>query len=395
MDYNATTPVDPRVLEDMLPYFSEKFGNAASKHFHGNLALESVESMRAEIIKLIGDVNEIGKLVFTSGATESNNLVLQSFAKHHMAPVHIITTAIEHKCILSTCRELQSQNINTTIVPVDDQGLVRLDALERALAKHTHSVILVSVMAANNEVGVIQDIKKISELVHKYGGKLHVDAAQALGKYSFGVDDLGVDTLSMSAHKFYGPKGVGALWVRDSTIIRQPIIFGGGQEYGLRSGTLNIPGIVGMSVALHYATYDLDSEVERITRLKKKMWDRFELLEEATLNGHETQRQPGNLNVSFKYVPSSRLISEVSEVVSISAGSACTSASVEPSHVLRAMGLSEEEMNSSVRICLGRYTTEEEVDIASTAIITAVNEIRESSELWRTFKIFQAHNFLK
>jgi cysteine desulfurase len=384
LDYNATTPVDPAVMIDMLPYFTKRFGNASSKHGHGVSVASDVETARTMIQSLIGGKN--GRLVFTSGATESNNIVLTGFARAMggNTGVRIITSSIEHKCILATSRRLLRDGNGVIILPVDKDGKVNAASLTDAL-KNTdkRAATIVSIMAANNEIGTIQDIKLLSQIAHHHGAFFHCDAAQMIGKLPFNVEDLDLDAMSMSAHKFYGPKGIGALWYRNRVMGLEPIIHGGGQEGGLRSGTLNVPGIIGMKSALEMAIAVMDAEIIHNMTFRNYLWQQFKTLSEVTLNGHLTDRQPGNLNVVFKYVDSQKLIEAVKDKVSISAGSACTSSSTEPSHVLKALGLSEEEINSSVRICVGRMTTANDVETAATVIIEAVNKLREESELWK------------
>jgi cysteine desulfurase len=379
LDHNATTPVDPLVLEEMLPYFTEKFGNAASKHEHGNYGLNAVEFAR-EAVRDFFHGN--GQVIFTSGATEANNIFLQGACDQN---THLITSAVEHKCVLNTALHLRSK-CEVSIVPVDEFGMVQLEEVKKLVNFSTKKKIVVSVMATNNEVGTKQPL---AELVETFKGKenviFHSDMAQAIGKYPI-YGNMMPQAASISAHKFYGPKGVGALWMSSYILgeVRNRIMFGGGQEYGLRPGTSNVPGIVGLSAALRSVSDKLASE--DLVILRQKMLDRFMRLEGVKLNGHPTERQPGNLNVSFECVDAQELVRRVSPKVSISTGSACTSTSQAPSHVLKAMRLSDDDIASSIRICLGQNTTEAEVDVACWTIIEEVESLRSESSLWNIKK---------
>jgi len=385
MDNHATTPVDPRVLDAMLPYFTEKFGNAASRnHQFGWEAEEAVEQARERIAALInGDPKEI---VFTSGATESDNLALKGVAEMYREKGnHIITSVIEHKAVLDTCKRLESWGFEVTYLPVDDLGLVHPEAVAEAI---TDKTILVSIMAANNEIGTIQPIAEIGRICKERGVLFHTDATQGFGKIPIDVQAMGIDLLSCSAHKIYGPKGVGALWVRKRgprvRLVAQ--MDGGGHERGMRSGTLNVPGIVGFGKAAELCGEEMEAEAARLTTLREKLRvGIMSQLEEVTLNGHPTQRLPGNLNLSFAYVEGESLLMGLKEVA-LSSGSACTSASLEPSYVLRALGVGEDLAHSSIRYGLGRFNTEEEVDYVIRRTVETVNRLREMSPLYELAK---------
>ena len=390
MDHNATTPVDPRVLEEMLPYFTERFGNASSHHLTGTEAACAVDRARVEIQRLIGDVDCKGLLVFTSGASESNNLALRS-GMHKLGGKYnaqLMISSVEHKCVIATARALHKSGVGqkTTAIPVNEDGIVKVDVIEKMMETHPSKECLVSVMAVNNETGVISPIKDVNDIVHGKKNRrhlLHVDAAQAIGKIPFDVVMLNPDMVSLSAHKFYGPKGVGALWLKDYRTIERPIILGGGQENGLRSGTLNVPGIVGMAAALRYAIQDRESEFKRLSKMRDRMQTVFMSMPEVKVNGLNAPRTANCLNISFRYAPAVTLISSINDVVSVSAGSACTSTSDEPSHVLKSMGLSEEELHSSIRISLGRSTTGHQVDQVTALIKREVERLRSESILWQ------------
>jgi cysteine desulfurase len=380
LDYQATTPMDPRVLEAMMPYFTEKFGNPHSRnHEYGWETEEGVEVARRQIADLIGgDEREI---VFTSGATESNNLAIAGVAHFYKEQRnHIVTLVTEHKCVLDTCRHLEQEGFKVTYLPVQQNGLVDLQALDAAI---TDKTVLVSIMAANNEIGVIQPLAEIGALCRKKGAFFHTDCAQAFGKIPLDVEAMKIDLMSISGHKIYGPKGIGALFVRRKPRIRlQAMIHGGGQERGMRSGTLPTPLCVGLGKAAELAKNEMVAEAERM----KKLRDRFlatihEKLPEVFLNGDLDNRLPSNLNLSFAYVEGEGLMMGIKDLA-VSSGSACTSASLEPSYVLRALGVEEELAHTSLRIGFGRFTTEAEVDYAAERIVQAVSKLRAMSPLW-------------
>jgi len=379
LDNQASTRVDPRVLEAMLPYFTEQFGNPHSaSHAYGRVAEEAIEMARGEIAALIhADPREI---VFTSGATESNNLAIKGaahFARAHPQGEkprdHIVTLTTEHKCVLESCLQLEREGFRVTYLPVEPSGLVSLAALEAAL---TESTLLVSVMAAHNEIGVIQPLAEIGALCRAKGVLFHSDAAQAFGKIPLDVEALKVDLLSISGHKIYGPKGVGALYVRRRPRVRLlPLIDGGGQERGLRSGTLPTPLCIGIGRAAAIAADEMEDEAVRLHRLRDRLWsDLSRRVRGLQLNGDAEHRLPGSLNFGFPGIAALELI-EACPGIAISTGSACTSATVEPSYVLRALGLSEAEANSGIRIGLGRFTTAAEVDFAIDALAAAASRL--------------------
>src|SRR5688572_10721618 len=385
MDNHATTPLDPRVLEAMMPYLTDRFGNAASRnHKFGWEAEEGVEEARKQIATLIGaDPREI---VITSGATESDNLAVKGVAwMYREKGDHIITCVTEHKAILDPCKHLEKEGFRVTFLPVGSNGLIDLDDLRRAI---TDKTILISIMAANNEVGVIQDIKEIGKLARERGVLFHTDAVQAAGKIPFNVNDLNVDIASLSAHKLYGPKGVGALYVRrrNPRVLLTPIIDGGGHERGMRSGTLNVPGIAGFGKAAQIAREDLSKESAEMFRLREKLRATFEReLDEIYLNGDLDKRLRGNLNMSFAYVEGESLLIGIHDVA-LSSGSACTSASLEPSYVLKALGVGEDLAHASIRFGIGRFNTEEEVDYVANRVIEVVRRLRELSPLYEMAK---------
>ncbi|MFO0644823.1 MAG: IscS subfamily cysteine desulfurase [Polyangiales bacterium] len=389
MDYHATTPVDPRVLETMLPYFTEKFGNAASRsHRFGWEAEEAVSYAREQVATLIG-ADKPEEIVFTSGASESNNLALKGVAEFYRDKGdHIITTKVEHKAVLDTCKRLEKQGFKVTYLDVDKTGIVSPEAVREAI---TDKTILVSVMLANNEVGTIQPIADIGKICKDRGVLFHVDAVQGLGKTEFDVRAMGVDLASLTAHKIYGPKGVGALYVRRSRprvrIAAQ--IDGGGHERGMRSGTLNVTGIVGFGKACEVLTKTWRDEVVRIRAQRDRLSKRiFEGLDEVYLNGPALDgpsRLPNNLNVSFAYVEGEGLMMAIKDVA-VSSGSACTSSSLEPSYVLRALGVDEELAHTSIRFGLGRFTTDEEVDFVADLVISKVKKLRDLSPLYEMAK---------
>lgn len=381
LDNNATTRTDPRVVEAMLPYFSEVYGNAASRsHSFGWAAEDAVENARGQLAKVIGaDPKEI---VFTSGATESNNLAIKGVAEMYAEKGdHIITVVTEHKAVLDTCKHLEKDGKKVTYLGVGKDGLIDLDELKAAI---TDKTILVSIMAANNEIGVIQPLKEIGALCREHGVLFHTDAVQAYGKIPLDVNALNIDLLSFTAHKIYGPKGVGALYVRrrNPRVKLTAQIDGGGHERGFRSGTLNVAGIVGFGKAAELLQEELESEAERLTALRNRMAQTIkDACDCCYINGHETQRLPGNLNISFEFVEGESLLMGLKDVA-LSSGSACTSASLEPSYVLKAMGLGDELAHSSLRFGLGRFTTEEEVDWVARKVISEVSRLREMSPLW-------------
>jgi cysteine desulfurase len=380
LDYQATTPMDPRVLDAMLPYFVEKFGNPHSRnHHHGWEAEQAVEKARQQVAELIGaDEREI---VFTSGATESNNLAIAGVARFYKdRKNHIVTIATEHKCVLDTCRHLEQEGFEITYLPVQQNGLVDLAALTQAITPKT---VLVSVMAVNNEIGVIQPLAEIGRICREKGAFFHTDAAQAFGKVPLDVNAMNIDLMSISGHKIYGPKGIGALFVRRKPRVRMiALIHGGGQERGFRSGTLPTPLCVGLGEAAAIAKREMGQETEKLTKLRDRFYDSVkERLPEVYLNGDLKSRIPGNLNLSFAYVEGEGLMMGIKDL-SVSSGSACTSASLEPSYVLRALGVTEDLAHTSLRIGFGRFTTEGEVDYAADRIVEAVQKLRSMSPLW-------------
>jgi cysteine desulfurase len=383
-DYSATTPVDPRVAAKMIPYLTEHFGNPASRsHPFGWEAEAAVEEARGEVAALVGaDPKEI---VFTSGATESNNLAIKG-AGHFYAGTkgkHIITVRTEHKAVLDTVREMERQGFEATYLNVKENGLIDLDEFRAAIRPDT---VLASVMAVNNEIGVIQDIDAIGKICREKGVLFHVDAAQATGKMPIDLSKLPVDLMSFSAHKTYGPKGVGALYVRRKPRVRlEAQMHGGGHERGMRSGTLATHQIVGMGEAFRIAREEMAAENERIRMLRDRLYAGLKDIEEVHLNGDMDQRVPHNLNVSFNFVEGESLIMAIKDLA-VSSGSACTSASLEPSYVLRALGRSDELAHSSIRFSIGRFTTEEEVDYAIKLLHEKIGKLRELSPLWEMFK---------
>ena len=386
MDYHSTTPVDPRVLEEMIPYFTEKFGNAASRsHAYGWTAEEAVEYARERIAKLIGASSE-KEIVFTSGATESDNLAIKGVAEFYKDKGnHIITTVIEHKAVLDTCKRLEKEGYTVTYLGVGRDGLVDPKEVERAITEKT---ILVSVMLANNEIGTIQPLAEIGKITRARGVLLHSDAVQGIGKTPFDVNAMNVDLASITAHKMYGPKGVGALYVRRSKprvrLVSQ--MDGGGHERGNRSGTLNVPSIVGFGKAAEIMRLEGAEEAKRLAALRDRLLARLtKELDEVYVNGSMEHRLPGNLNVSFNFVEGEGLMMAIKDVA-VSSGSACTSASLEPSYVLRALGVGDELAHSSIRFGLGRFTTEEEVDFVADLVVSKVKKLRELSPLYEMHK---------
>jgi len=383
-DYSATTPVDPRVAAKMIPYLTEHFGNPASRsHPFGWEAEKAVEEARGQIAELVGaDPKEI---VFTSGATESNNLAIKGAGHFYSGTKgkHIITVRTEHKAVLDTVREMERQGFEATYLNVKENGLLDLDEFRAAIRPDT---VLASVMAVNNEIGVIQDIESIGRICREKGVIFHVDAAQATGKMPIDLKTLPVDLMSFSAHKTYGPKGIGALYVRRKPRIRlEAQMHGGGHERGMRSGTLAPHQIVGMGEAFRIAREEMATENERIRMLRDRLYAGLKDIEEVHLNGDMDQRVPHNLNVSFNFVEGESLIMAIKDLA-VSSGSACTSASLEPSYVLRALGRSDELAHSSIRFSIGRFTTEEEVDYAIKLLHEKIGKLRELSPLWEMFK---------
>jgi cysteine desulfurase len=385
MDNHATTPVDPRVVEAMVPYFTEMFGNAASRnHPFGWAAEEAVETARNQIAKLIGASPK--EIIFTSGATESDNLAIKGVAEMYREKGnHIITAVTEHKAVLDTCKRLEKYGYRVTYLPVMKDGLIDLDDLKRAIDDKT---ILVTIMAANNEIGVLQPVEEIGKICRERGVIFHTDAVQAIGKVPFDVNKLNIDVASITGHKLYGPKGVGALYVRrkNPRVQLSAIIDGGGHERGMRSGTLNVPGIVGLGKACELAMNEMETESKRLSglrdRLKNSIMSR---LDEVYVNGSEEHRLPHNLNISFAYVEGESLLMGINDVA-VSSGSACTSATLEPSYVLKALGTGDDLAHSSIRFGLGRFNTEAEVDYVADKLVDVVTRLRELSPLYEMAK---------
>jgi cysteine desulfurase len=381
MDNNSTTRVDPRVVEAMLPYFTEKFGNAASRsHAFGWEAESAVEEAREQVANLIGAGAK--EIIFTSGATESDNLALKGVAQMYKKKGnHVITQVTEHKAILDTCKRLEKEGFTVTYLPVDKTGQVTADQIRAAM---TDKTILVSIMAANNEIGTLQPVKAIGKLCKEKGVLFHTDAVQAVGHVPIDVNEMGIDLLSLTAHKIHGPKGIGALYVRkkDPRVRLEPQIDGGGHERGMRSGTLAVPMIVGFGVACEIARTEGPDEAKRLYKLRERLRKGImEKLPESYLNGHPDERLPANANISFAYVEGEGLMMGIKDVA-VSSGSACTSASLEPSYVLRALGVGDELAHSSIRFGLSRFNTEEEVDFVVDLVVREVNRLREMSPLY-------------
>jgi cysteine desulfurase len=384
LDNNATTPMDPRVLDAMMPYFTQKFGNAASRnHPFGWVAEEAVDYAREQVAKLIGASEK--EIIFTSGATESDNLAIKGvFEMYKEKGNHIITSVTEHKAVLDACKHVEKLGGRVTYLPVKEDGLIDLDLLEQSMTSDT---ILVSIMYGNNEIGVIQPIKEIAAIAHKYGALFMTDAVQAVGKIPVNVITDGIDLLALSAHKIYGPKGVGALYVRRKgpRVKVTAQMDGGGHERGMRSGTLNVPGIVGLGKACELCQQEMESEAKRLSALRDKLQSSLLELEESYVNGNTEHRLPHVANLSFKYVEGEGLMMAMKDLA-VSSGSACTSASLEPSYVLKSLGLSDDLAHSSIRFGLGRFTTEEEVNYAIEVTKKSVNHLRDLSPLWEMFK---------
>jgi len=385
MDNHATSPMDPRVLEAMIPFFTQKFGNAASRnHSFGWEAEQAVENAREQIAKLIGA--SAREIIFTSGATESNNLAIKGIAEMYKERGnHIITQVTEHKAVLDTCKRLEKYGYRVTYLPVKADGLIDMEDLKRAIDDKT---ILVSIMAANNEIGVLQPVAEIGKLCHEKGVIFHSDAVQAVGKIPVDVNAMNIDVLSLTAHKIYGPKGVGALYVRrrNPRVQISAQIDGGGHERGMRSGTLNVPGIVGLGKACEIAGEEMATEAARLQEMRDSLRNKLEsALDYVEVNGSWEHRLPGNLNMSFVYVEGESLLMGINDVA-VSSGSACTSATLEPSYVLKALGLGDDVAHSSIRFGLGRFNTQAEVDYVGDKVIGIVKKLRELSPLYEMVK---------
>ncbi|HEY0307980.1 MAG TPA: IscS subfamily cysteine desulfurase [Acidobacteriaceae bacterium] len=385
MDNHATTPLDPRVLEAMMPYFTQKFGNAASRnHSFGWEAEQAVETAREQIAKLIGASSK--EIIFTSGATESNNLAIKGIAEmYRERGNHIITQVTEHKAVLDTCKRLEKSGCKVTYLPVKADGLIDLEQLKAAF---TDKTILVSIMFASNEIGVIQPVEEIGKLCHERGVIFHTDAVQAVGKVPVDVQKMNIDVMSLSGHKIYGPKGIGALYVRrrNPRVLISEQINGGGHERGMRSGTLNVPGIVGLGKACEICGQEMEAETKRLTELRDYMKNKFESkLDYVHVNGNMEHHLPGNLNMSFVYVEGESLLMGINDIA-VSSGSACTSATLEPSYVLKALGLGDDVAHSSIRFGLGRFNTKAEVDYVADKLIDVVLHLRELSPLYEMVK---------
>jgi len=377
MDHSATTPADPLVLEAMLPYFSEKFGNASSLHSFGREAKKALEESRQKVADLVGAKKE--EIIFTGSGTESDNLAIKGIAyKNKKKGNHIITSAIEHHAVLYPCKYLEAQGFEVTYLPVNNQGLAEVGDVEDAV---TDKTILISIMHANNEIGTIQPIKEIGEVAERHDIYFHTDAVQSVGKIPVNVEDLGVDLLSLSGHKIQGPKGVGALYIKKGTPI-EPLLHGGGHERNLRSSTENIAGIVGLARAAELAGERLEGDIKHLTQLRDSLIKGILNIEEAYLNGHPTKRLPNNVNVRFSYIEGESLVLTLDmKGIAASTGSACSSASLEPSHVLLAIGLKPEEAHGSLRLSLGRENTKEDVDYVLEVLPEIVSNLRRISPL--------------
>jgi len=385
MDNQATSPLDPRVLEAMMPYFTTRFGNAASRnHSFGWEAEQAVETAREQIARLIGATAK--EVIFTSGATESNNLAIKGVAEMYKEKGnHIITAATEHKAVLDTCKRLEKYGYRVTYLPVQADGLINIEDLKRAMDDKT---ILVTIMAANNEIGVLQPIDEIGRICKEKGVLFHSDAVQALGKMPLDVNKSNIALMSLTGHKLYGPKGVGALYVRrkNPRVQLSAIIDGGGHERGMRSGTLNVPGIVGFGKACEIAMQEMPTESKRLAALRDRLKDKLlKNLDETHVNGSMEHRLPGNLNISFVYVEGESLLMGINDIA-VSSGSACTSATLEPSYVLKALGLGDDVAHSSIRFGIGRFNTEAEIDYVADRMIDTVKKLRELSPLYEMVK---------
>ena len=385
MDYHATTPVDPRVLETMLPYFTQDFGNSASRnHAFGWAAEEAVNNARKQVADLLGANPK--EIIFTSGATESNNLAVKGVAEMYREKGnHVITCVIEHEAVIDTCKKLEKQGARVTYLPVQKDGRIDLDDLRAAI---TDKTILITIMTANNEIGVLQPVAEIGAIAKDKEILFHTDAVQAAGKVPFNVNQVKADLVSISAHKMYGPKGVGALYVRrrNPRVLLAEQISGGGHERGMRSGTLNVPGIVGFGKAAAICVTEMAADAARLIALRERLNERLhQNLDEIYVNGSMEHRLPHNLNISFAYVEGESLLMGINDVA-VSSGSACTSASLEPSHVLKALGAGDDLARSSIRFGLGRWTTEEEVDYVADKLTNVVRRLREMSALYEMAK---------
>ncbi|MEI9910352.1 MAG: IscS subfamily cysteine desulfurase [Bacteroidota bacterium] len=385
LDHNATTPCDPRVVDAMIPYFTNNFGNAASRnHPFGWQAEEAVDYAREQVAKLIGaDPKEI---IFTSGATEGDNLAIKGvFEMYASKGNHIITCNIEHKAVLDTCKHIEKEGGEVTYLKVKDNGLIDLAELEAAIKPTT---ILIAIMYANNEIGTVMPMKEISAIAKKHGVLVFTDAVQAVGKIPVNVNKDGIDLMAFTAHKMYGPKGVGALYVRrkNPRVKVTAQIDGGGHERGMRSGTLNVPGIVGFGKACEICINEMEEETARISKLRDKLQTELLKVEESYLNGDKEHKLPHVTNISFKYVEGEGLMMGFNKNIAVSSGSACTSASLEPSYVLKALGLGDDLAHSSLRFGLGRFTTEEQIDYTIEQVTNTVNKLREMSPLWEMYK---------
>ena len=385
MDYHATTPVDPRVLETMLPYFTQDFGNSASRnHAFGWVAEEAVDKARKQVADLLGANPK--EIIFTSGATESNNLAIKGVAEMYREKGnHVITCVIEHKAAIDACKKLEKQGARVTYLPVQKDGRINLDDLRAAI---TDKTILITIMTANNEIGVLQPVAEIGAIAKEKGILFHTDAVQAAGKVPFDVNQVKADLVSISAHKMYGPKGVGALYVRrrNPRVLLAEQISGGGHERGMRSGTLNVPGIVGLGKAAEICQADMVSDTARLLALRERLNEKFhQNLDEIYINGSMEHRLPHNMNISFAYVEGESLLMGINDVA-VSSGSACTSASLEPSYVLKALGAGDDLAHSSIRFGLGRWSTEEEVDYVVGKLTNVVRRLREMSPLYEMVK---------
>jgi len=383
MDNHATTRVDPRVVDSILPYYTEKFGNAASRnHVFGWESEAAVDLAREQIVRLI-HASSPREIIFTSGATESDNLAIKGVAEaYSQKGNHIVTCVIEHKAVLDSCKSLEKRGYRVTYLPVESNGFVDLQRLREGI---TDKTILISIMAVNNEIGTIQPVKEIGKLAKERQIIFHCDATQAVGKIPVDVQEMGIDLLSLSAHKMYGPKGIGALYVRSTNprVRLNPIVDGGGHERGMRSGTLNVPGIVGLGVACEIARQEMAEEAKRLITLRERLKSGIiHQLKDVFVNGHPTERLPGNMNMSFAYVEGESLLMALKEIA-VSTGSACTSASLEPSYVLRAIGVDEDLAHTSIRFGLGRFNTVEEVDYTIHRVVEEVRRLREISPLYR------------
>lgn len=385
LDNNATTPCDPRVVDAMIPYFTQNFGNASSRnHSFGWTAEEAVDYAREQVAKLIGANPK--EIIFTSGATEADNLALKGVAQMYASKGnHFITTTIEHKAVLDTCKILEKEGCDVTYLEVDPEGMIDLDALEKAITPKT---ICIAIMYANNEIGTINPMKEIAAIAKKHGVLVMSDATQAVGKIPVDVNADGIDLMAFTAHKMYGPKGVGALYVRrkNPRVKVTAQMDGGGHERGMRSGTLNVPGIVGFGKACELCRLEMEKDAEHVRRLRDKLETELLKIEESYLNGHKENRLPHVTNISFKHVEGEGLLMGINKDIALSSGSACTSASLEPSYVLKALGLGDDLAHSSLRFGLSRYTTEEQIDHTVELVSKTVHKLREMSPLWEMYK---------